>query len=248
MIVTPHTSWSSGRVVDRDDGALRREPAPLRRRRAAPQHGGPGRRILTPCRSRSWDLPGPARPPSSTPSRAATSRPAASAGWSSTSGSSRSRTRGSTASPRSSTRRRSSTPTSRTSISRRRQRRPRGASGTEELPAEHLGRLRDADALLHVVRTWDDPHHPHPAGSVDPWRDLEQLDLEFVLADLSMVDRRLERLRGSGRHGTPAEREANEREGGDPGANPASASRTAIRSATRGSIPTRRRRCAASAS
>ena len=88
-----------------------------------------------------------------------------------------------------------------------------GRVGTEELPAEHLGRLRDADALLHVVRTWDDPHHPHPAGSVDPWRDLEQLDLEFVLADLSMVDRRLERLRGSGRHGTPAEREANEREG-----------------------------------
>jgi len=88
-----------------------------------------------------------------------------------------------------------------------------GRVGTEELPAEHLGRLRDADALLHVVRAWDDPHHPHPAGSVDPWRDLEQLDLEFVLADLAMVDRRLERLGGSGRHGTPAEREANEREG-----------------------------------
>ena len=88
-----------------------------------------------------------------------------------------------------------------------------GHVGTEELPAEHLGRLRDADALLHVVRAWDDVHHPHPAGSVDPWRDLEQLDLEFVLADLSMVDRRLERIRGSGRHGTPAEREANEREG-----------------------------------
>jgi ribosome-binding ATPase len=88
-----------------------------------------------------------------------------------------------------------------------------GHVGTEELPAEHLARLRDADALLHVVRAWDDPHHPHPAGSVDDWRDLEQLDLEFVLADLAMVDRRLERLHGSGRHGTQAEREANEREG-----------------------------------
>jgi hypothetical protein len=83
----------------------------------------------------------------------------------------------------------------------------------EVLPAEHLARLRDAAALLHVVRAWDDPHHPHPAGSVDPWRDLEQLDLEFTLADLAVVDRRLERLRSSGRHGTPAEREANEREG-----------------------------------
>jgi GTP-binding protein YchF len=84
--------------------------------------------------------------------------------------------------------------------------------GTEELPAEHLARLRDSDALLHVVRAWDDPHHPHPAGSVDPARDLEQLDLEFILADLAMVDRRLERLKATGRHGTPAERETNERE------------------------------------
>ena len=87
-----------------------------------------------------------------------------------------------------------------------------GKVGAEELPAEHLARLRDSDALIHVVRAWDSAAHPHPAGSVDPARDLEQLDLEFILADLAMVDRRLERLRGSGRHGTPAEREANERE------------------------------------
>jgi GTP-binding protein YchF len=87
-----------------------------------------------------------------------------------------------------------------------------GRVGTEELPAEHLARLRDSDALLHVVRAWDDPAHPHPAGSVDPARDLEQLDLEFILADLAMTDRRLERLRTSGRHGTAAERESNERE------------------------------------
>jgi GTP-binding protein YchF len=87
-----------------------------------------------------------------------------------------------------------------------------GHVGAEELPAEHLARLRDSDALIHVVRAWDSAAHPHPAGSVDPARDLEQLDLEFTLADLAMVDRRLERLRGSGRHGTPAEREANDRE------------------------------------
>jgi GTP-binding protein YchF len=87
-----------------------------------------------------------------------------------------------------------------------------GRVGTEELPAEHLARLRDSDALLHVVRAFEDPALPHPDGSVDPARDLEHLDLEFILADLSMVDRRLERLSGSGRHGSPAEREANERE------------------------------------
>ncbi len=87
-----------------------------------------------------------------------------------------------------------------------------GHVGTEELPAEHLARLRESDALLHVVRAFDDPSVPHADGSVDPARDLERLDLEFILADLSMVDRRLERLGTSGRHGTPAERESNERE------------------------------------
>ena len=87
-----------------------------------------------------------------------------------------------------------------------------GHVGTEDLPAEHLARLRDSDALLHVVRAFDDPSNPHPEGSVDPARDLERLDLEFILADLAMVDRRLERLAAGGRHGTPAERESNERE------------------------------------
>ena len=43
-----------------------------------------------------------------------------------------------------------------------------GRVGTEELPAEHLARLREADALIHVVRAWDDAAHPHPEGSVDP--------------------------------------------------------------------------------
>ena len=87
-----------------------------------------------------------------------------------------------------------------------------GRIGTEELPAEHLARLRDSDALLHVIRAFDDPSVPHPAGTVDPARDLEQLDLEFILADLAMVERRVDRLSSSGRHGTTAEREANERE------------------------------------
>jgi len=87
-----------------------------------------------------------------------------------------------------------------------------GRVGTEELPAEHLARLRESDALLHVVRAFEDPSHPHPEGSVDPRRDLERLDLEFVIADLALVDRRLERLKTSGRHGTQAERESNERE------------------------------------
>ena len=87
-----------------------------------------------------------------------------------------------------------------------------GHVGTEELPADHLARLRDSDAMLHVVRAFDDPANPHPDGSVDPDRDIERLDLEFMLADLAMAERRLERLKTSARHGSPAEREAAERE------------------------------------
>jgi hypothetical protein len=87
-----------------------------------------------------------------------------------------------------------------------------GHVGTEELPADHLARLRDSDAMLHVVRAFEDPANPHPDGSVDPARDIERLDLEFMLADLAMAERRLERLKTSASHGTAAEREAAERE------------------------------------
>ncbi|HUR16829.1 MAG TPA: redox-regulated ATPase YchF [Candidatus Limnocylindrales bacterium] len=91
---------------------------------------------------------------------------------------------------------------------------PTSADGREpaEIPADQLARLRTADELLHVVRAFEDPSVPHPDGSVDPWRDVEQLDLEFVLADLSVIEKRIEKLSTSGRHGTPAERESNERE------------------------------------
>src|SRR5256885_3601844 len=68
-----------------------------------------------------------------------------------------------------------------------------GRVGTEELPAEHLAKLRESDALLHVVRAFDDPAVPHPEGTVDAWRDIERLDLEFILADLAVADRRIER-------------------------------------------------------
>jgi GTP-binding protein YchF len=89
-----------------------------------------------------------------------------------------------------------------------------GRVGAEELPPEHLARLRDADALLHVVRAFESDAFAHPSGTVDAWRDLEQLDLELALADLAVLERRLERLRTGGRHGTPAERDANDREAG----------------------------------
>lgn len=91
---------------------------------------------------------------------------------------------------------------------------PASADGRpgSDIPADQLARLRNADALLHVVRAFDDPAVPHAEGSVDPRRDMERLDLELVFADLGVAERRVEKLRTSGRHGTQSEREANERE------------------------------------
>ncbi|HEV8516089.1 MAG TPA: DUF933 domain-containing protein [Candidatus Limnocylindrales bacterium] len=89
---------------------------------------------------------------------------------------------------------------------------PLDAAAPPEIPAEELSHLRTADALLHTVRAFEDPSVPHPLGGVDAWRDLEQLDLEFTLADLAVAQARVEKLRSGGRHGSPAEREANERE------------------------------------
>jgi len=53
---------------------------------------------------------------------------------------------------------------------------------------------RSADALLHVVRAFQDESVPHPQGSVDPVRDLRTIEDELILADLGVVERRLERL------------------------------------------------------
>ncbi|OQC35761.1 MAG: Ribosome-binding ATPase YchF [Acidobacteria bacterium ADurb.Bin051] len=64
-----------------------------------------------------------------------------------------------------------------------------------------LGRLRTVDGLLHVVRAFTDPEIPHPDGAVDPRRDIETIDLELILADHSLVERRLERLGKAAKRG-----------------------------------------------
>ena len=91
---------------------------------------------------------------------------------------------------------------------------PLSVDGREaaEIPADQLARLRNADELLHVVRAFENPAVAHPDGSVDPGRDVERLELEFILADLGVIEKRIERLKVQGHHGTPAEREANDRE------------------------------------
>lgn len=86
---------------------------------------------------------------------------------------------------------------------------PAGATRAGTVDPDLLGRIRTSDALLHVARAFDDPASERPA---DPWRDVDELDLEYVVADLDVVTRRLDRLRATSRHGTAAEREQNARE------------------------------------
>lgn len=84
---------------------------------------------------------------------------------------------------------------------------PPGATKAGTVDADLLGRLRNADAFLHVARAFEDA-----SGPINSWAEVEELDLEFAVNDLDVVTRRLERLRTSGRHGSPAERDQNARE------------------------------------
>ena len=80
----------------------------------------------------------------------------------------------------------------------------RKGEGAESLD---LGKLRDVDALVHVVRAFDDPELPHASGSVDPARDLLELELELILNDHGLVERRIERLAQSAKRGLKPEEE-----------------------------------------
>jgi hypothetical protein len=62
-------------------------------------------------------------------------------------------------------------------------------SALVDLPA-----LRGVDAFVHVVRAFESETVPHPEGTIDPKRDAAMLELELIVADLGMVERRLERL------------------------------------------------------
>ena len=60
-----------------------------------------------------------------------------------------------------------------------------------------LREMRNVDAIAHVVRAFADEEIPHPEGSLDPKRDLETMETEFLLSDLDIATRRVEKLRGS---------------------------------------------------
>src|SRR5499426_3552334 len=66
---------------------------------------------------------------------------------------------------------------------------------------------KNADALVHVLRAFDDPAVPHPSGSVNPARDAQAMEDELILADLGVAERRLERLEKDLKKGRSAELE-----------------------------------------
>lgn len=75
-----------------------------------------------------------------------------------------------------------------------------------------LGHLAQGDALVHVVRAFEDPNVPHTEETVDPLRDIETLNLELTFSDLAIIDKRLNRLESQIPKMRGAEREAFERE------------------------------------
>ncbi|QLE58873.1 redox-regulated ATPase YchF [Nostoc sp. TCL26-01] len=75
----------------------------------------------------------------------------------------------------------------------------KGASQGEGLGNQFLSHIREVDAIVHVVRCFENDDIIHVAGSVDPARDIEIISIELGLADLSQIERRIERTRKQAR-------------------------------------------------
>ncbi|MBM1106911.1 redox-regulated ATPase YchF [Aurantibacter crassamenti] len=77
----------------------------------------------------------------------------------------------------------------------------KGASKGEGLGNQFLGNIRETDAILHVLRCFDNDNIVHVDGSVDPIRDKETIDMELQLKDLETVDKKLEKVKRAARTG-----------------------------------------------
>ena len=83
----------------------------------------------------------------------------------------------------------------------------KGASQGEGLGNQFLSHIRAVDAIAHVVRCFDNDDIIHVAGSVDPIRDIDIINLELILADLAQIERRLDRTRKQARSNKEAQAE-----------------------------------------
>ncbi len=77
----------------------------------------------------------------------------------------------------------------------------KGASKGEGLGNQFLGHIRQVDAIIHVVRCFDDDNIIHVVGSVDPLRDVEVISTELILADLDSVEKRLVKSKNQAKSG-----------------------------------------------
>lgn len=77
----------------------------------------------------------------------------------------------------------------------------KGASKGEGLGNQFLGNIRETDAILHVLRCFDDGNVVHVDGSVDPIRDKETIDIELQLKDLETAEKKLEKVKRAARTG-----------------------------------------------
>src|SRR5918992_2717736 len=75
----------------------------------------------------------------------------------------------------------------------------KGAAEGEGLGNKFLATIRETDAIVHVVRCFEDPDVLHVMGAVDPVRDREVIELELALADLTSVEKRLDRVQRAAR-------------------------------------------------
>ena len=71
----------------------------------------------------------------------------------------------------------------------------KGASKGEGLGNKFLSHIRECDAIIHVVRCFEDSNIIHVDGSIDPMRDLETINMELIFSDLEMLERRIDRVR-----------------------------------------------------
>ena len=83
-----------------------------------------------------------------------------------------------------------------------------GASRGEGLGNQFLGHIRGVDAILHLLRCFEDPDVTHIAGAIDPLRDAEIIDTELMLADLESLERRLSGLLKRARGGDKEAKES----------------------------------------
>ena len=71
----------------------------------------------------------------------------------------------------------------------------KGASKGEGLGNKFLSHIREVDAIVHVVRCFEDTNITHVDGSVDPARDIETINLELIFSDVEIIDRRIDRTK-----------------------------------------------------